>query len=182
MPTKCLLIISSFCIAMAASGCGYSGPSEFRQLQQKLDSFADVIRSAGGEATKEGKSMHGYQMAGWLIDLSGATITDDLIDHIIVIGKSDPVFQLNLSNTNITDEQLAKLDSGNVLQKMVDLDLSNTTISNSGLEQLSNFYCLTTLNLKGSKATAAAAKRLGEKQISNKNTPAPFKKQPKLTI
>jgi hypothetical protein len=174
------------CISIFAilfSGCGgYSGPSEYRRLQQQLDSFSSVIEAAGGKATKEGKSMHGFQMAGWLIDLSNANVTDALIDHIIVVGKTDPVFQLNLSNTKITNEQLIKLDAGNVLQKMVDLDLSNTPIDDAGLDKLSNFYCLTKLNLKGTAATSAAAKRMGNKQIGNANTPAPFKKHPKLTI
>ncbi|HUP78867.1 MAG TPA: hypothetical protein VM260_09950 [Pirellula sp.] len=164
------------------SGCGYTGPSEYQQLKQKLDGFSEVVKAAGGNATKEGKSLHGFQMAGWLIDLSNAKITDELIDHIIVIGKTDPVFQLNLSNTKITNDQLAKLDAGNVLQKTVDLNLSNTPINDAGLDKLSNFYCVTDLNLTGSAATAAGAKRMGSKQISNANTPAPFKKQPKLKI
>lgn len=165
------------------SGCNsYSGPSEYRQLQQKLEGFSAKIEAAGGKAIKEGKAMHGFQMEGWLIDLSNAKINDELIDHIIVVGKTDPVFQLNLSKSNITNEQLAKLDAGNVMQKMVALDLSNTGINDAGLDKLSNFYCLTDLNLKGSSATAAGAKRMGSKQIANSNTPAPFKKQPKLKI
>lgn len=170
-------------VLILLSGCNsYSGQSEFRKLQQKLDGFSDKIVAAGGKATKEGKAMHGFQMSGWLIDLSGAKIDDDLIENIIVVGKSDPVFQLNLSKSNITNEQLTKLDAGNVLQKMVNLDLSNTAINDAGLDKLSNFYCITELNLKGSAATAAAAKRMGAKQIANSNTPAPFKKQPKLKI
>ena len=169
-------------ILLLLSGCGGYGPSEYQQLKQKLDGFSDVIKAAGGKATKEGKSLHGFQMAGWLIDLTNAKITDELIDHIIVIGKSDPVFQLNLSNSNITNEQLAKLDAGNVLQKTIDLNLSNTPINDAGLDKLSNFYCVTDLNLTGSAATAVGAKRMGSKQISNSNTPAPFKKQPKLKI
>ena len=169
-------------LILLLSGCGYTGPSEYQQLKKKLDGFSDVIKAAGGTATKEGKSMYGMQMAGWLIDLTNAKINDELIDHIIVIGKTDPVFQLNLSNTKITNEQLAKLDAGNVLQKTVDLNLSNTPINDAGLDMLSNFYCVTELNLTGSAATAAGARRMGSKQISNSNTPAPFKKQPKLKI
>ena len=170
-------------VLILLSGCGgYTGPSEYQQLKQKLDGFSGVITAAGGKATKEGKTLHGFEMAGWLIDLTNAKITDDLIDHIIVIGKSDPVFQLNLSNSNITNDQLAKLDAGNVLQKTVDLNLSNTAINDAGLDKLSNFYCVTDLNLTGSAATAAGARRMGSKQISNSNTPPPFKKQPKVKI
>jgi len=165
------------------TGCGgYSGPSEYQQLKQKLDGFSGVIAAAGGTASKEGKTMYGFQAAGWLIDLTDAKITDELIAAITDVGQSDPVFQLNMSNSKITDDQLAKLDTGKALQKTVDLNLSNTAITDAGLDKLSNFYCITELNLKGSAATAAGAKRMGNKQISNSNTPAPFKKQPKLKI
>lgn len=170
-------------IALFFAGCNsYSGPSEYQQLKQKQQGFSELIAAAGGKASKEGKAMAGFQMAGWLIDLSNAKISDELIAALVDVGQSDPVFQLNLSNSQITDDQLSKLDAGKVLQKTVNLDLSNTSISDAGLDKLSNFYCITDLNLKGSKATSAGAKRMGSKQISNSNTPAPFKKQPKLKI
>lgn len=164
-------------------GCDdYSGPSDYEILKQQQNGFSGVIESAGGTAVKEGKSMFGFEMAGWLIDLSGSKITDDLITKIIEVGEMDPVFQLNFSGTDITNDQLARLDAGKVLQKTVILNLSNTAINDAGLDKLSNFYCISELNLKGSKATKAGAIRLGAKQIGNSNTPAPFKKQPKLNI
>jgi hypothetical protein len=43
-------------------------------------------------------------------------------------------------------------------------------------------FCLSDLKLKGSKATKAAATRLGKKQMSHPDTPAPLKKQPKVDI
>ncbi len=165
------------------SGCNsYSGPSEYDKFKQSQQSFIDQIAAAGGTASKEGKSLHGFQMTGWLIDLTNAQLTDKMIDTLIEVAKEDPVFQLNLSKSNITNEQLAKLDAGKVLQKMVDLDLSNTAITDAGLDQLSNLHCLMDLNLKGTAATSAGAKRLGDRKISHVSTPAPFKKQPKVKI
>ena len=170
-------------IVVLAAGCNsYSGPSEYEQFKQQQQSFIDQIAAAGGTASKESKSMFGFQMTGWMIDLTDAQLTDRMIDSLVEASKEDPVFQLNLSNTNITDEQLASLDVGKVLQKMVDLNLSNTAITDAGLDQLSNVHCLMDLNLKGTAATSAGAKRLGDRKIAHESTPAPFKKQPKLKI
>ncbi|MEZ6153785.1 MAG: hypothetical protein R3C09_27105 [Pirellulaceae bacterium] len=170
-------------IVLLAAGCNsYSGPSEYQQLKQQQQNFIDQIAAVGGTASKEGKTMFGFQMSGWLFDLSNAELTDQMIEALVEVGQQDPVFQLNLSNTNITDEQLAKLDAGKVLQKMVDLNLSNTAITDAGLDQLSNVHCLMDLNLKGTAATSAGAKRLGDRKIAHESTPAPFKKQPKVKI
>lgn len=170
-------------VTFVFAGCSENyGPSDYELLKQTQDGFSGVIAAAGGKAVKEGKAMHGFQMAGWLIDLSKAKITDELIAKIIEVGAMDPVFQLNFSDSDITNDQLAALDSGKVLQKTVDLNLANTAITDAGLDKLANFYCLTELNLTGSKATKQAATRLGAKQISNTNTPIPFKKQPNLKI
>ncbi|HIE99453.1 MAG TPA: hypothetical protein EYG03_10460 [Planctomycetes bacterium] len=166
------------------SGCGgsYSGTSDYEKFKQQEQGFSVDIEAAGGTATREGKSMYGIERSGWLVDLSGAEINDALITSLTDVAQKDAVFQLNLSNSKITDDQLAKLDAGKVFQKMVELNLSNTAITDAGLDKLSNFHCITDLNLKGSKATKAGATRLGKKQIANPDTPPPFKKQPKLTI
>ena len=165
------------------SGCGlFSGQSDYEKYKNKEKGFENLIASAGGSAKKEGKAMFGFRMTGWTIDLSGAEITNKVIAQIVEVAQNDPIFDLNLSNTSITDEQLAELDSGNVLQKTVNLNLSQTAITDAGLDALSNFYCISTLNLKGSQATKEGAKRLGDKKIANPQTPAPFKVQPKLEI
>lgn len=171
------------CVFFLLSGCGsFSGTSEYDQAKQGQQGFADVIAAAGGTASREGKRMHGIEMTGWLVDLTGAEITDELIASIAEVAEKEAVFQLVLSKTNITDDQLGKLDNGNVFQKTVVLDLSGTAITDAGLDKMSNFHCITELNLKGSKATKAGATRLGKKQIANPGTPAPFRKQPKVEI
>lgn len=168
---------------MFLCGCGgYTGPSEYQKLKNKQQGFSDLIAAAGGTATKEGAAMHGFQMSGWKIDLSGGQVTDEIIDAIINVGQFDPVFLLNFSKTGITDEQLAKLDTNKVLQKTFELDLSETAISDAGLDKLTDYYCISKLNLKGSAATRAGAKRLGDRMIANPTTPLPFRKQPKLEI
>jgi hypothetical protein len=179
-PACLLLFFTSF--VMTGCGDSYTGPSAYQQLKMQEEGFGGVIAAAGGSAKKEGATMHGFQMSGWQINLAGGQVTDEIVDAIIEVGKVDPVFLLNLSRTGITDDQLARLDSNKVLQKTVELDLSETAISDAGLDRLSNYYCITKLNLKGSKATSAGAKRLGDRMIASPITPQPFKKQPKLEI
>lgn len=163
-------------------GCGYSGPSEYEQYQNRRTGFVESIRALGGSAEFGEKSMHGFKMNGWLIKLSGAEISDDLISSIVEHTHDEAVFQLDLSGSKITDAQLIALDVGKVLQKTVDLDLSNTAITDAGLDQLQNFYCITELKLKGSSATKAAAIRMGERKIASPITPAPFKTQPNVDL
>lgn len=164
-------------------GCGSSyGKSEYQKFKESNQVFSDFVAKAGGKAVKEGKTMHGFQMTGWLIDLTGVKITEELIAQIVEVGSVDPVFQLNLSKSNITDEQLVELDAGKVLQKTFDLDLSDTSITDAGLDQLLDIHCLGTLNLKGTKATKDGATRLGQRKIDSPHTPQPFRTQPEVEI
>jgi hypothetical protein len=163
-------------------GCGGYGKSEYQKFKESGQASIDFVAKAGGKAVKEGKTMHGFQMTGWLIDLSGAEISDELISQIIEVGGVDPVFQLNFSKSSITDQQLVELDAGKVLQKTFDLDLSNTSITDAGLDQLLDVHCLSILNLTGTSATKAGATRLGERKIESEHTPQPFKTQPEVKI
>jgi hypothetical protein len=175
----------AFCLLLTGligCGSGYSGPSEYELYQKKRMGFVETIQSLGGTAEYGEKSMHGFKMNGWLIQLPGADISDDLIAKMIEHTRDQAVFQLNFSGSKITDAQLAALDVGKVLQKTVELDLSNTAITDAGLDKLQNFYCITELKLKGSSATKAAATRMGERKIASPITPAPFKKQPNVDL
>lgn len=172
----CLLLVSSGCSGM------FSGQSEYEQVKQVEQQFSDLIAEAGGTATKEGRAMHGFQAAGWMIDLSGSTVSGELIDAIIETAQKDPVFKLDLSKSTVTDDQLARLDSGKALQKTFVLDLSDTAITDAGLDQISNAHCIGELKLKGSRATEQAAKRLGERKVASPLTPKPLKTPPKIEI
>jgi hypothetical protein len=175
--------LALICAVVTVCGCNsYSATSEREALKQKEAGFSGAVSVAGGSAKKEGRKRFGIEMTGWMVDLSGAEISDELMDELLKVGAKDPVFSLNLSKSKITNEQLVKLGKGKVLQKTFELDLSDTAISDTGLDGLSNFYCLSDLKLKGSKATKAAATRLGKKQMSHPDTPAPLKKQPKVDI
>lgn len=172
-------------LAILSAGCsGISSTSEYEQVKQVEASFADRIAAAGGTARKEGRSLviGKVEGTGWFIDLSGDTITDDLIDAIITAYQSNPVFELNLRGSTITNEQLAKLDAGKVLQKVFILDLCDTAITDGGLDKCENVHCLQELRLTGSKATLDGAKRLGERKVKHASTPKMFRTAPKLQL
>lgn len=168
---------------IALSGCsGSYGKSEYQQVKEQQQAFVELFAEAGGSGKREPRSMHGYHLDGWLIDLSGVEITDELIEAMIEIAQTDPIFQLNLSRSTITDEQLAQLDEGSVIQKCFDLDLSDTAVTDAGLDRLTNTYVIHDLKLKGTSVSKEAVQRLGDRQLAKEETPAPFKRRPKVDL
>lgn len=179
-----LLIHGPLFLAMIVSGCGLSGggKSEFEKYQQKENGFIQAVSAAGGKAAKETHTMFGVSKMGWVIDLSGAQITDALIAQIIEAAKFDPIFGMNFSNSKLTNAQLAKLDAGKALERTVQLDLSETAITSEGLDRLSDLLWISVLNLKGSKVTKESGEKLGERKMANPNTPPVFKTQVEIQI
>ncbi|MBL8849937.1 MAG: hypothetical protein JNG89_09640 [Planctomycetaceae bacterium] len=172
-------------IILLAAGCnGPSAEGEYEQSKQVDQGFADQIAAAGGSAKKEGRALvqGKYEGNGWFIDLSGDTITDELVDLIVANRVKDPVFELNLSGSTVTDEQLGKLDAGKVLQQVFILDLTNTGITDAGLDKCQNVHTLSELKIKGSKVTKEGADRLADRKIKHPATPGPFKQKPKVDL
>ncbi|MEO2036130.1 MAG: hypothetical protein ABGZ35_28995 [Planctomycetaceae bacterium] len=170
-------------IVLLPAGCGfYDTKSGYEQMKEENQSFSDLVEAAGGSAERRPITVPGFQNVGWIVDLSGAEITEDLIEKMLEYNKRDPFLQLNLSDSTITDEQLAQLDAGDVLQKVYTLDLKNTGITDAGLDGISNFYVIHELWLKGTQVTLEAVERLGDKQLAQKYTPKPLRTRPKVDI
>jgi hypothetical protein len=171
------------CLALLTGGCSrYPAVSDYEKIRRGQDDFAEFVKSAGGTAELKGHLLGNLQDHGWTVDLTGVTITDELVDRMIEACQEDPVFIMKLGRSTITDEQLDRLDEGKVLQKVFILDLSETPVTDAGLDQLNKVFAITELNLKGTKVTAGAARRLGERKIASPQTPAFLKKQPKVEI
>jgi hypothetical protein len=172
--------------ALLIPGCSgmFSGASEYEQAKQVEDEFAAKIAAAGGSAVRKGGRRGGFEANGWIIDLSGDTVTDGLIDAIIAKVKEghNDVFELNFNGSTITNEQLAKLDEGTVLRKVFVLDLSNTGITDAGIDKLENVHVLEDLRVTGTKVSREAATRLGERKVKHPQTPKPFQVPPKITL
>ena len=170
----------SICIAsMFISGCsGYSGPSEYEQQQAGKQKLMDDVRSQGGQIEQKHFEVFGKSGDAWVINLSGATISDEMIDAMETLGY---IAEMNLSGSTITDEQLLRMDELRIGRVVMKLDLSNTAITDAALDGLENFYNLGQLNLKGTKVTPQGVDRFKKKQQSNPKVSLPFRK-PKIEL
>lgn len=166
-------------LLLIATGCSnYSGPSEYEQKKRAKQSFMDEVAAQGGRAEQKQFSKYGKSGQAWSIDLSGATISDDLIESMTTLG---PIAELDLSKSSITDEQLIRFDELELGRLVLKLDLSDTAISDAALAELDNFYVLEHLILKATKVTPQAVERFKKAQQSNSKVLQPFK-NPKVEL
>ncbi|MGE0374646.1 MAG: hypothetical protein AB7I48_02450 [Planctomycetaceae bacterium] len=180
---RTLVGFSLVSVPLLLGGCSgaFSGKSDYEKMKDREKSFTDLIAAAGGTARIEGHERHGIQATGWFMDLSGATITDELLTALAEAAQAEPVFNLNLSKSTITDDQLARLDTDKILQKVFILNLSDTAITDAGLDRLANHYVISELNVAGTQVTDAAIQRLGDRQLASEMTPKAFRIRPKVT-
>ena len=166
-------------LIVIGTGCSnYSGPSEYEQKKQAKQSFMDEVAAQGGRAEEKLFTKYGKSGKAWSIDLSGATVNDDMIESMTALGH---VAELNLSKSSITDEQLIRFDERELGRLVLKLDLSHTAITDAALAELDNFYVLEHLILKGAKVTPQGVERFKKAQQSNPKVLAPFK-NPKVEL
>ena len=143
---------------------GQSGPSDFDLAQQARQKAVDLLSTKGARVTEKtypiGKA--------YAVNLSGQTITPDLLDQLKALGH---VSELDLSKSTVTDDHLGKMSQLGLTNTMAVLDLSNTGVSDEGLNRLENMIFLLRMNLAGSKCTKAGAdkfRRNREAQVNIK--------------
>lgn len=175
-PLPCAIMYS---LLLIATGCSsYSGPSEYEQKKRAKQSFTDEVAAQGGKAEQKQFSKYGKSGQAWSINLSGATISDDMIESMTTLGH---IAELDLSKSSITDEQLIRFEELGLGRLVLKLDLSNTAISDAALAELDNFYVLEHLLLKGSQVTPQGVERFKQAQQSNAKVLQPFK-NPKVEL
>jgi hypothetical protein len=145
------------------SGQGQTGPSDYELKMAAQKDTAQAVTSLGGHVTPKSFA----QGNASAVDLSGAQITDKLIDEL---GKLGPVCELNLSKSTVTDDQLGKMTKLGIPTFVLKMDLSHTGITDAGLDQLDNMVVLSDMNLVGSKCTAAGVAKFRQRRNSAKNT------------
>ena len=151
-----------------SSGHGQApGTSDFEQAQQAAKEASDSIAGQGG-TVKDAPNPLGKK--AYAVKLSGATISDKIIDDIQSLGY---VIDLDLSRSKITDQQLAEMNKLGVTTYLLKLDLSQTAISDAGIEGLKNMVLLKELNLAGSQCTKAGADRFKRNHASDKSSRFP---------
>lgn len=162
-------------IVLTMPSCGKKDTyGTYQEQQQKQQNAAAALREQG--ATLEEK--HYKRGDAWAINLKGKQISGDVIDRLAKMGH---ITELNLSGTNVTDADLTRINELGIGAVMLQLDLSHTEVSDAGLDQLTNFFLLSDLNLTGTKVTAAGVGRFRTKRAGDQRIMAAFK-SPKIRL
>lgn len=143
------------------SGCGKGdGLSDYDRMVQGQKGSAATLSSAGAKLQEKQ-----YPLGkAWIVDLSGAEISDDLLKQVKQLGN---VADLNLSKTNVTDSHLKVMHDLGLHVLLNRLDLSRTSVTDAGLDHLEGCIFLATLNAKGSKVTPGGAERFKAKRLQD---------------
>ena len=143
------------------------GTSDFELAQQATKEASDSIIGQGGSVKDAPNPLNRKAFA---VKLSGATISDKIIDDMQTLGT---IIELDLSRSTITDQQLAEMNKVGLLTYLLKLDLSKTAISDAGIEGLKHMALLKELNLAGSKCTKAGADQLKSSHAADKASKFP---------
>jgi len=143
--------------ALALSGCGKGGPSDFEKMTQARQGATDSLATSG---VKMQEKQYGPGRA-WAVDFRGVTVTDDLLRQVKKVGI---IAELDFAKTNVTDDHMRLIHELNMHVLLGRLDLSHTAVTDAALDQLDGNLFLTELILTGTKVTPAAVERFKQKR------------------
>jgi hypothetical protein len=146
--------------------------SDYQRAQVTHEGALEALKKAGGKPVKKTYALGD----GWQVTLTGATVTDELLEHLKTLGR---VAELDLSKSNITDAQLPQLAQAAGI--CFRLNLSNTAITDAGLASLADMPVLMDLTLTGTKVSPAAAADFKAKRLANPKVNQLAKKNMKVT-
>ncbi|HJZ56691.1 MAG TPA: hypothetical protein VKE74_17120 [Gemmataceae bacterium] len=160
LPTRRAALVGAvgFAILLLAAGCGSKGgPSDYEKMVQAKQGASDALAAAGAKVQEKQ-----YPVGrGYVVELRGATITDDLLRHVKELGN---IAELNLSQSTLTDDHLRTMHELGLHVLLNKLDLSHTAVTDAGLDHLDGNLFLVELNLTGTKVTRAAVERFKQKR------------------
>lgn len=158
---------------LASTGCGRGdGLSDYQRSENARMTLMERLQSQGVKLKEKNLDVTAYAL-----DLSGMTITDELIQQL---GELVHLTELNVSKSTITDEQLGKIHDMKLCVRCFKIDLSNTAITDAGLDKLVNLGTLNDLNIAGTKITKAAVERLKTRKLNDQRVPEFLRKAPKV--
>lgn len=157
-------------LVLTLAGCQQKGDglSDYERMQQSQKGAAETLRGLGAKIEER----HYPQGDAWAVNLSGQTITEDVLKQVQQLGK---VSELNLSRSTITDDQLDFVNQSGLVTVALKVDLSHTAVTDAGLEKLTNMVLLRDLNLAGTKVTPAAVERFKQARQEDTKIMALFK-------
>lgn len=150
---------------MTIAGCGGYGPDSPGSLQAVTKARQDAESGLKAAGAKMEMKDYGIGKA-WIIDLSGVTMTDEVIDQIVQLPY---LSELNVSGTEITDEQLQRVfsEKGYFLLK---LNVSKTAITDTGIAGVVDLRHLEELDVTGSQVSVARIEAILKERESNVDT------------
>ena len=151
----------SIFIVSSLSGCSSGdGKSDYERLMESKQGAKTSLASSGAKLQEKQ-----YPVGkGWVVDLKGLTITDDLLREVKQLGN---IAELNMSGSTVSDDHLRLMHELGLQVLLAKLDLSNTAVSDAGLSQLSGTIFLSELNLSKTKVTRAAAEQFKKSRQSD---------------
>jgi len=158
------------CVLLTA-GCGWfssSDPDSLQSYMARKQAFTGIITSAGGSVEQKTHTLSHMPHTSWEINLSSATISDEILDALIRKIESDYVTELDFSGSTLTDDQLIKLEAANIGRILLRLDLSNTGITDRGIDQLKSIKFLQSLNLSGTQVTTETVNSLSDRVMASR--------------
>jgi hypothetical protein len=140
-------------VVFTPAGCGVSGgPSDYDRMVQAEQASAGTLAAAGAKTQKKSYPVG----TGWVVDMTGVTVTDDLLRQLKQLGS---IAELDLKKSTVTDAHLALMNELGLHVLLFKLDLSHTAVTDAGLEKLNGNVFLGELNLTGTKVTPAGIDR-----------------------
>lgn len=137
-------------VAAALSGCSASaGKSDYEKMAETKQAAAAALAGSGAKV-QEKQYLIGR---GYVVDLHGLTITDDLLREVKKLGN---IAELDLNRSTVTDDHLRLMHELGLHALLTRLDLSRTAVTSAGLEHLNGCLFLSELNLTGTKVTSPA--------------------------
>jgi hypothetical protein len=167
--------VAAAAAVLALAGCGRGGGlSDYDRMKQDRQNAAESLKGQGAKLEEK----HYPQGSAWSVNLSGLSISDDMLRQVKQLGN---VSELDLSKSTVTDDQLGLIAELNIATLVLKFDLSHTPITDAGLERLKNLIVLTEMNLVGTKVTPAGVERFKQRRQSE---PAvrPFARNPSIRL
>lgn len=168
-----ILLVASL---LAFSGCGWvgGGPSDNERRIKATENTATALKSQGVKAEEK----HFPQGDAWSVNLSGMTISEDLLKQVRKLGN---ICDIDLSKTNFGDEHISLFNELGMGVLCLKLNFSGTALTDAGFEKLNNLRFLSEMDLTGTKVTPAAVERFRKARKADSRVPAIFK-APKIKL
>lgn len=145
----------------AAFGCAEGdGKSDYDRMMEAKQGAATSLSASGAKVQQKQYPVG----TGWVVDLHGLTITEDLLREVKQLGN---IAELDMSRSTVTDEHLRLMHELDLHALLAKLNLSNTAVTDACFGHLDGCLFLSELDLTGTKVTRPGAEAFKNKRKSD---------------